>query len=100
VSPLRSALCAIDNAETPDGGAQAPVPDAEASAAVAGAMAGLGSAEVPRKVLTDNDIRALIDNEVRERLDAGAEYVAAGRLDHAHGLRGEAAVLIALLEDI
>lgn len=72
VSALRSVLAAIDNAETP--GAETPGaenPDvahvAPTSTTVAGAVDGLGAAEVARKVLTDDEIRALVFAEIAER---------------------------------
>lgn len=69
VSALRSALAAIDNAETP--GAETPGAEnlavAPTSTTVAGAVDGLGAAEVARKVLTDDEIRALVFAEIAER---------------------------------
>ena len=56
VSVLRSALSAIDNAETPDAASV----DAPASETIAGGVAGLGAAEVARRELSDAQIRDLL----------------------------------------
>jgi uncharacterized protein len=63
-SALRSALAAIDNAETPDG-AQL---DAQAGGTIAG---GLGAAEVTRRRLTDEQIRTLLRTEIDGTTDRG-----------------------------
>ena len=73
ISALRSALSAIDNAETPD---DADV-DAPASETIAGGVVGLGAAEVARRELSDEQIRALLRAEVDERLTAADEFTAA-----------------------
>lgn len=65
VSALRSALSAIDNAETPDTG---PAGGASAAGPIAGAVDGLGAAEVARRRLTDAEFRALLQTEVDEQL--------------------------------
>ena len=93
VSALRSALSAIDNAETPDG----PAPSA---GAISDSAMGLGAAEVPRRSLTDAELRALIRAEVDERVEAAAQLAAGGRPERADDLLAEAAVLTALLEDV
>src|SRR5947208_5729200 len=69
VSALRSALSAIDNAETPD---DARV-DALSSGTIAGGVVGLGAAEVARRVLSDEQIRSLLHVEIDERLAAAKE---------------------------
>src|SRR4029077_17664462 len=66
VSALRSALSAIDNAETPDGARV----DAPSSGMIAGGVVGLGAAEVARRDLSDAEIRSLLHGEIDERLDA------------------------------
>ncbi|MBE1604250.1 GatB/YqeY domain-containing protein [Actinopolymorpha pittospori] len=60
---------------------------------VAGAAIGVGAAEAQRRQLTDADVRAIIENEVRERTAAAAEYERLGRGDAAERLRSEAEVL-------
>ena len=96
VSALRSALGAIDNAETPD----AEPLDLATSGPVAGSVAGLGAAEVPRRVLSDSAIRDLLRGEVDERLAAAEQISAGGQPDRAMALRAEAAVLADLLGGI
>ena len=104
VSALRSALSAIDNAETPD----AQTSDADTSdettpvtpdGAIAGAGSGLGSTEVARRQLTDSEIRALIRAEVDERLRAAEQLADNGAEDRAAAVRSEADVLTAVLTD-
>jgi uncharacterized protein YqeY len=93
VSALRSALSAIDNAETPD------VEDLDVPAAgtIAGSVAGLGAAEVPRRVLTDAAIRTLLRAEVDDRLLAAEQMDGGGHSERATAVRAEAAVLADLL---
>jgi uncharacterized protein YqeY len=93
VSVLRSALSAIDNAETPD------VEDLDVPAAgtIAGSVAGLGAAEVPRRVLTDAAIRTLLRAEVDDRLLAAEQMDGGGHSEGATAVRAEAAVLADLL---
>ena len=90
VSALRSALSAIDNAETPDG----PVPSA---GALAESAVGPGAAEVARRVLSDTEIRALLTAEIDERRAAAAQLTANGADERAGKVRAEAAVLSDLL---
>jgi uncharacterized protein YqeY len=91
VSALRSALSAIDNAETPDG----TVPSA---GALSESAVGPGSAEVARRVLSDAEIRALLTAEVDERRAAAEQLAANGADERASTVRAEAAVLINLLD--
>jgi hypothetical protein len=95
VSALRSALSAIDNAETPD---DARV-DAPSSGTIAGGVVGLGAAEVARRELSDAQIRWLWHGEVDERL-AAAKQIDASHSERAATLRTEAAVLGDLLGDV
>ena len=96
VSVLRSALSAIDNAETPDAvDVQLPT-----SGAIAASASGLGAAEVPRRVLTDAEIRTLLRAEVDERLVAADQMAAGGHRERATAVRAEAAVLVELLGDV
>ncbi|HEX5810637.1 MAG TPA: hypothetical protein VFY38_00910 [Pseudonocardia sp.] len=94
VSALRSALSAIENAAAVDA-AQAPAPGA---GPVAGAVEGLGAAEVARRARTPDDVRAVVRGEVDQRLGAAREYAGLGRRERAERLRAEAAVLAAHLE--
>ena len=95
VSALRSALSAIDNAETPD---DARV-DAASSGTIAGGVVGLGAAEVARRELSDAEIRELLHAEVDERL-AAARQIDASHTELAATLRAGAAVLTGLLGDV
>ena len=96
VSVLRSALSAIDNAETPDGAEV----DAPASSAIAGGVAGLAAAEVARRELSDAQIRNLLRAEVDERLTAAQQFTSGGHPERAAMLRAEATVLTDLLGDV
>jgi uncharacterized protein len=96
VSALRSALSAIDNAETPDG-AQL---DAPSSGHIAGGVVGLGAAEVTRRQLSDTQIRELVRAEINERLSAAGEFSTGGHEERATMLRTEAAALSDLLGDV
>ena len=95
-SALRSALSAIDNAETPD---DVHV-EAPSSGTIAGGVVGLGASEVARRQLSDEQIRELISAEVDERLTAADEFTAGGHPQRATTLRDEAAVLTDLLGDV
>ena len=95
-SALRSALSAIDNAETPD---DVHV-EAPSSGTIAGGVVGLGAAEAARRQLSDEQIRELISAEVDERLTAADEFTAGGHPQHATTLQDEAAVLTDLLGDV
>jgi uncharacterized protein YqeY len=94
VSALRSALAAIENATAVDA-AQAPTPGA---GPIAGAVEGLGAGEVASRVLTPDEVRAVVGAEVDQRLAAAREYADLGRDDRAVRLRAEAAVLAAHLQ--
>ena len=93
VSALRSALAAIENAGAVDP-AQAPQAD---SGPIAGAVAGLGAGEVPRRSLGPDELRALVGAEVEHRRTAAREYAELGRPDQAERLRAEADVLAVYL---
>jgi uncharacterized protein YqeY len=90
---LRSTLAAIDNAEAVD---VSRAPHAE-SATIAGAVAGLGAGEVARRTITDDDVRAILEDAIAEREAAASQYEALQRDDAANRLRIEASVLGALL---
>jgi uncharacterized protein YqeY len=121
VSALRSALAAIDNAEAvhvPPAGAEpagaepgeagvavvgggdvAPAPWAgEGRAPIAGAVVGLGAAEVARRSLSPQEMAAIVREEVVGRETAARDYERAGRFDHAERLRAQAELLAAYLD--
>ncbi len=82
VSALRSALAAIDNAESVD----APSVGKKYSGPIAGAVSGLGAAEAPRRELSEDEIEDIVRAEVAERRAAAKEYGSLGRDDDGHRL--------------
>jgi uncharacterized protein YqeY len=92
VAVLRSTLAALDNAEAVAG----PAPDGS-SLAIERTPLGAGAAEVPRRVLTEEQVERLVRAEIAEREAAALDYERAGRTDRAQQLRGEAEVLSAHL---
>ncbi|NNH72726.1 hypothetical protein HLB23_23155 [Nocardia uniformis] len=86
-SALRSALAAIDNAESVD------VTDTRAGAIEASAV-GPGAAEVTRRDLTETDIERIVRAEIDERHSAATDYERAGYPDRAADLRAEADALL------
>ncbi|MBM7786113.1 GatB/YqeY domain-containing protein [Tenggerimyces flavus] len=90
IAALRSALAAIENAEA------VPVDESSTNltgtAQVVGATA-FGAAEAERRELTEDEVAAIVANEVSERTNAADEYVRLGRDDQAERLRAEAEVL-------
>ncbi len=91
VSALRAAIAAIDNAEAVDAAGSEPSP--AGSEHIAGASAGVGSAEVPRRRLSHEDELRLMRAQVDERTRAAHEYEQLGHADAAARLRGEAETL-------
>ncbi|GAA4031786.1 hypothetical protein GCM10022247_66060 [Allokutzneria multivorans] len=89
ITALRSALAAIDNAEA----VPAERSPTTGSEHVAGASVGVGATEAQRRDLTEADLRSIVENEVRERTAAAADYSARGLHDTATQLRAEAEVL-------
>ena len=94
VSALRSALAALDNAEAvqPSEGSK---PDV--SQHVAGGVAGLGAAEVERRVLDVESQTAIVKAEIDSRLTAATTYEQHGQSARAAELRLGADVLLAVL---
>jgi len=91
VSALRSLIGAIGNAgavPAADG------PAAPTSEHVAGAAVGVGAAEALRRVLTEDDVEALVHAEIRERRSAMEMY---GSSEKSHRLAAEIVVLEGLL---
>ena len=81
IAALRSALAAIDNAETPD--------PAE--------TVWLDASEAVRRELSDTQICELVEAEITERLDAADTVRSHGQHMRAESLRAEAEVLSDLL---
>ena len=96
VTALRSALAAIDNAEAVDASGQGH-PTGEGR--IAGAVLGVGAAEVARRTLTPAQTQAIVRQEVAERQTAAHAYARAGQSGPAERLRAEAEVLRAYLDD-
>ena len=94
VSALRSALGAIENAETVDG---ATPPPATQHSDFAGSVAGLGKAEVDRQVLGDGEVELLVREEVQERQLVALDLDRAGHHQRAARLRAEADILLRYL---
>lgn len=95
VAALRSALAAVENAEAVEvaGVAEPEVGNEH----VAGSMAGLGAAEVARRVLTSADVQAILNAHVDEQLSAAEQYERLGQPRHAERLRAEADVVLGYL---
>jgi uncharacterized protein YqeY len=91
VAALRSALTALDNA----GAVEAPASLVEGTEHIAGAAAGVGSTDIARRVLTENDVRAILRSQIEEHSRAATEYARIGRDDFAERLQSEAEVLAA-----
>jgi hypothetical protein len=88
---------AIGNAEAVEPGAATPA--GSAGPHVAGAVSGLGAAEVPRRSLSAAQIGQIVRVEAAEREDAAHGYERAGQADRAGRLRREAQLLLAVLAD-
>lgn len=91
VSVLRSALARVANAEA------VPVDGLPAAGAFEQARVGVGAADVTRRELTEDDVRALVEAEVAEHEQAASERRALGRDADAATLVAGADVLRALL---
>lgn len=96
---VRSALAAVGNAEAIDPATrQGPAETATApSEHFAGARAGLGAGEVPRKRLSAAEVLQVVLAEIAERQSAAVEYDRLGHSSQAERLRREANVLVAVL---
>jgi uncharacterized protein len=95
ITALRTALGAVANAEAV---AVDPEPAAvTGDGAIAGAVAGLGAADVPRRELTAAAVAAIVRAEVDERRSAAAAYERSGEVERAATLHAEADVLDAVL---
>jgi len=95
VSALRSALAAIGSAEAVDPGPAVAVTGDNPH--VAGAVAGAGAGEAPRRSLSAAEIDQILRAEISERQAAAREYEHLGRAGQARRLRNEARVLLSAL---
>ena len=94
-SALRSAMAALDNAGAvhPD-----PAPAAASGPHFAGAVAGLGAGEVPRRGMAAGEAEQIVRAEIAEREAAAAGYEEAGQDEQASRLRQEAGILLSVLD--
>lgn len=84
VEALRSVIAALENAEAvPVASHGSPV---AMSKHVAGAAVGVGAGEVPRRVLSREDERALVAREVAELRSSAATLAEAGRHERSEKL--------------
>lgn len=88
IDSLRSLMSAIANAEAVDNSGER----------VASPKIGIGSGDVPRRQLSGQDLIAIAELEIAERMRAAAEYDRLGRADQAAALRDQATVLRRFLE--
>ncbi|WP_078326605.1 GatB/YqeY domain-containing protein [Mycobacteroides salmoniphilum] len=93
VSALRTAIAAIDNAESVDHTAQKTLDNTH----IAGATRGLGSAEVARRVLSPADVRAILRAQIDDRATEAERYDTLGQAQAAARLREEAGVIAGYL---
>lgn len=91
VSALRSALAALGNAEA------VPSDGHPRAGAAEEAALGVGAADVPRRELSADEVRAVVEREVAERVEAADRLRALGRPADAERPATEAAVLRGLL---
>jgi uncharacterized protein YqeY len=61
-------------------------------------VVGLGAAEVERRVLTVQEMEAIVRAELADREAAARDYERAGRTDHAEALRAQAMLLASYLD--
>ena len=91
VSALRSALSALDNA------AAVPVSTSEkavvTSEYIAGAAQGLGAAEAIRRTLSDEEIAAILADEVAAHQEEARHFASLGRDEEADAATRQAQVI-------
>lgn len=88
---LRTVLSAIANAEAQPA-TNEPL-SLRTEGPIAGATQGLGSGEVDRRQLGEDDLRSIVDKERAERLQSADVLAASGAVDAAEALRSDAAFL-------
>ena len=94
VDAIRTALAAIDNAEAVD---IAETTTTFSVSRIAGSVAGVGGADVPRRSLTEAEMSVLVEREADDGLAAAEGYEQEGYPRRAAELRDSAAVLDGLL---
>ncbi|HEY2591915.1 MAG TPA: GatB/YqeY domain-containing protein [Steroidobacteraceae bacterium] len=87
IAALRTLAAALDNATA--------VPIEDPGVAMPSAVT-----EVPRKVLTDDDVRSILLREIAERADAAFAFEMHGCFEEALGVRAEIAILEDYARDI
>ena len=105
VAALRSTLARIDNAEAVDAEAvdddglddEPALYSGEGHPAVAGSVLGVGAADVDRRVLTPEEMAAIVRDDVEEREIAAEVLVRVGRPDQAERLRAQNKLLTTYL---
>jgi hypothetical protein len=95
VSVFREVLGALDNAEA----AELALAPAVEAGRIAGGVSGLGAGEVPRRVLGQTEVAALLAREVVEREAAAARFEALGEGEAAAKLRRQVGLLAAVLSE-
>ncbi len=93
VGAMRNVLAALENAEAVPVTHGTPMPTSEH---VAGAADGLGAGEAPRRSLTPDDEREVVEREVAEMRSSSAALAAAGE----HERSSELVRLAETVEDV
>jgi len=91
VAALRSALARVSNAEAVD------VDSVPRAGAIEQARVGAGAADAPRRELTEDDVRGIVEAEVAEHDHAAQHFTDIGRPDVAARVAAQAEVLRELL---
>jgi hypothetical protein len=92
VRVLRTVLSAIANAESQPDLDETPLRD-RSDGPIAGAVEGLAAAEVARRELDTQEVRAIVEAERDERLSAADNLATRGAVEAAEALRAEATLL-------
>jgi uncharacterized protein YqeY len=104
IAAVRSLLSALDNAAAqpaaPTTAAQPAVPTAATSADIAGAVPGLGAADVPRRELTPTEVGDIMAAEIAIRQGEAAALDAADRDLEAALARYQAKLLSRFQDDL
>jgi len=91
VAALRSALARVSNAEAVH------VDSVPRAGAIEQARVGAGAADAPRRELTEDDVRGIVEAEVAEHDHAAQHFTDIGRPDDAARVAAQADVLRELL---
>jgi hypothetical protein len=94
VDAIRTTLGAIDNAEAVAAPLTSPQPT---DGPIAGAVRGLGAADVTRRALSEDQIRAIVAAEAAEKRSVSRAYESRGQLADGARLRAQADLLEAEL---